>query len=69
MKGVGGGGICTVIWRVVRGVNTAVPQLRNPIGVHQESYFILNLFPLFTLFLTPQYYLFFPFFTMTTSIL
>lgn len=64
MKGGGGGGRSTVIWRVVRRVNTAVPQLRNPIGVHQESYFILNLFPLFTLFLTPLYYLFF-FFIMT----
>lgn len=58
MKGGGGGGRSAVIWRVVRGVNTAVLQLQNPIRVHQESYFILNLTPLLTLFLTPQYYLF-----------
>lgn len=50
--GGGGGGKSTVIWRFARRVNTAA-QLRYPVGVHQESYFLINL-PLFT-----THYLFF----------
>lgn len=37
----------TVVWQVIHKVNTTVPQLQNPIGVHQESHSILDLFPLF----------------------
>lgn len=65
MKGGGGGGRSAVIWRVVHRVSTAVPQLQDPIGVHQESYFILNLFPLFT----PNYLFFSLYCDVTASIL